>query len=392
MGDFVSIQQFPGGDEQGYQIGDDGKPVFGGIKKGGKFKPANNALSPELRSRISQMIANGEDPLGGAGEAGGGEAGGMPFTATTITDLPEWLKPFALNFINSYSDLVMPGGHLKPYPNSLDQTIAGLTPEQQQALGMFPGLTQRTESLSRAGARNIFDTVQGKYLDPTSNPWLRKTYEAAAEPVIASYKYSTAPSTMAAAQRAGQMGGSAYTELEALDRYNLGRNLDELATSIYGQNYSQERGRQIQAQQLLPGAISNLYQPANRMLGVGSFLQGQNQDVMDVNFANALRQEEYPFSLLSGLGAALGQAGGGTGTSTSTSTIPPGLLNAGGGSENGLIGSLLAGGIAPGALQGLGGLLQGGGGGGFDIGSLLGGLGGGGGFNPFNPFGGMFSK
>lgn len=254
------------------------------------------------------------------------DTGVTNITSTSSTALPDWLKPYALQFLKAYSGLAFPGGDLAQMPAGMNQTVAPMRPNQQLGLNMMQWATAPAQDLANAGVDQLRGTLAGDYLHPETNPYLKATYEAAAEPMTAAYQYATAPGTMAAAQRSGQMGGSAYTELAALDRYNLGRNLSELATDIYGGNYERERARQSGAQAFIPQSMASLYSPASNLLGVGAYRQEQGQLQRDVNFANALRRAEYPFAVLSGFGGALGQAGQGTGSSTSTYALPNSLL------------------------------------------------------------------
>lgn len=248
-------------------------------------------------------------------------------TSSTVTDLPPWLKPYAQQFIKAYQGLVFnKDGSVKQMPASLNQQVAPFTPYQNQALGMYGQGTPFAQQLAGGAARSLQDTLSGAYLNPQTNPYLDATYQAAAKPVVENYQFATAPGNMAAAQRAGQMGGSAYNEQNILNQYGLGSNLSDLAANIYGQNYQQERARQAGAQAFAPGTTQNLYAPAQNLLGAGAYQQGQQQNVLNTNFANALRGVEFPFALLGGFGGALGQAGQGTGTSSSTSTFPNAFL------------------------------------------------------------------
>jgi hypothetical protein len=248
-------------------------------------------------------------------------------SSSTSTQLPDWVLPYAQHYLGAYSGLVFnPDGSVRSMPDSLNQQVAPFTQDQRTAMGSMEGTTPWAQGLAGTGSAGLAATLGGAYLDPATNPYLRATYQAAADPVTQNYQFATAPSTMAAAQRAGQMGGTAYDESRMLDQYGLGRQLNDLATNIYGGNYQQERSRQSAAQQFLPGTIGAMYQPAETLLGVGAYQQNQTQREYDTQFQNALRAQEFPFALLSGFGSSLGQAAGGSGSSTSTSTFPNSFL------------------------------------------------------------------
>lgn len=88
-------------------------------------------------------------------------------------------------------------------------------------------------------------TMRGDYLSPETNPYLDATYKRAAGAMTDQYRDAVAPQLAAQFARAGSFGGSAHQDTEASSRYNFGRNLEELATGIYGENYGKERDRQL---------------------------------------------------------------------------------------------------------------------------------------------------
>ncbi|KKU98300.1 MAG: hypothetical protein UY28_C0004G0038 [Candidatus Amesbacteria bacterium GW2011_GWB1_48_13] len=227
--------------------------------------------------------------------------GGGGGTTTSTTGLPEWLRPYAEQFIQAYQGEAMPGGVVRPRPETLNQQVAGFTPEQQSAMGGITALTPGYQSVANLGIGQEAATIGGAYLSPETNPWLRKTYEAAAKDVSGTMR--------GAALRGGAFGSSGAQQAE-------GRALDELATKIYGGAYEQERQRMMQGLQLLPPTLSAGYYPQQALMGVGAQKQQQGQTEADVAYQNAVAASEYPFSILSGYGGALGQAGSGAGTST----------------------------------------------------------------------------
>lgn len=103
-----------------------------------------------------------------------------------------------------------------------------------------------------AGAANqqALNTINGGYLGPNSNPYLRANVDAASKAVADNYKYATAPGTDAQFARAGSFGGSAHQQTKNMQQFDLGRNLSDLANTMYGSNYNTERGNQL-------GAIQN---------------------------------------------------------------------------------------------------------------------------------------
>jgi hypothetical protein len=124
------------------------------------------------------------------------------------------------------------------------------------------------------------DTITGKYLDPSTNPWLKSTYDQAARSVSDAYNTTTQPRTDALFNKAGAFGpqNSAYAEQVARNQFGLGQNLSDLANNIYGGNYQQERKNQLAATTAAPdfttASSNSTFAPyqnyANTLKGWGS--------------------------------------------------------------------------------------------------------------------------
>lgn len=250
-------------------------------------------------------------------------------TSQTSTNLPAWLTPYMQKALGSYGQAVYgpgfdpsnPSQEVIDRPQNLDQQVAGFTPDQLAAMDRVRKQTGAAQGLADQGLDQASRTLRGDYLDPASNPYLKGTYDAAAQSVANTYQTATAPGIMAAAQRAGQFGGSAMDESMALSRYDLGENLNHLATDIYGGNYANERNRQIQTSQQLPQTIESTYFPQQELMGIGAQNQEQAQAEIDTRYLNSVSQFEFPFNMLSGLLGAGTVAGGGAGDSrTKTSS------------------------------------------------------------------------
>jgi hypothetical protein len=108
------------------------------------------------------------------------------------------------------------------------------------------------------------------------------------------------------------MGSSGFAAEQGLAQSGLAQGLGTLGANIYEPAWQQgeqmkltgaQSAAQNQLQQLgmIPNQASSLYGPGQQLFGLGQ------------------SQAQYPFSLLSEYGSAIGQAGGGTGTSISTS-------------------------------------------------------------------------
>lgn len=302
-------------------------------------------------------------------------------TTTNIQDLPSWLHPYAENFLSAYSDLSMPGtnqprgggstgagqphmltydewwdasgggsgrgglpaygqymkdfnsGGLAQVPNplssssirqydpSLNQQVAGFSPNQLAAIEQMRATGQDITPLLQNAQQQLGSTLAGDYLSPESNPYLKSAYEQAARGVTDQYRTATAPTLAAMSQRVGGgglPGGSAYQQAGMQQQYGLGRNLSDLATQLYGGNYETERGRQLGAMQMAPGMAQAQYLPAEQLMQAGTLEQEQQQLMYDTLFQNMNRADQYQFNVMNQLATALGASQGGAGSGQSS--------------------------------------------------------------------------
>ena len=196
-----------------------------------------------------------------------------------------------------------------------------------------------------SGAPGFQAIARGDYLQPETNPYLAATYDQAADRVR---------------EQVGQsfgghgFGGTTHQEI-------LGRNLGNLATNLYGQNFQQERarqaaalgqqygaglgqygaerGRQFAATQGAPMYSQAGYQDLDRLAGVGA----TRESLGEAQLADAVQrfnfQQQAPFQNL-----ARFQAGtSGTGQYGDRTTIDPIYRNRAGG--------MLSGGMAGGMMS-----------------------------------------
>lgn len=147
----------------------------------------------KLLSNPSLLGAAGGALLGGMG--GGGKAG----TVQTEEGLPDWLMPYAKPALDQYSSQIQ-NLNTDPY-------------------GIMPSAMKEFKS-----------TIDGQYLDPSTNKYLEDYYKLGAERI----KGSLSPS-FGHMQAFGSHTG--YNEA-------LSRGLGDFATGLYGGNYAKERDRQ----------------------------------------------------------------------------------------------------------------------------------------------------
>ncbi len=282
-------------------------------------------------------------------------AGSPPAQTTTTSKSEQRLPLYAIPYGRELLSRGVAESR-RPYMQYGGQRIANRDPLMKMGLrgiGESVGANQGLFNLGRSTFADLLNPNQedplydqlrsvsaGDYLSPDSNPYLKDTYNTAAQAVTDQYQNAIAPQRAAQAAQAGAFGGSAYSENRFRDQYDLGRNLSELSTDIYGGAYESERNRQLASQQVLadmlaqqeamragvataiPGFAAGEQGMYNTAYQMGSLDRDISQSVLDLQYANWMEQMNYPLSRLDILGSILAQSTGRGGSSTSSVTGP----------------------------------------------------------------------
>ena len=169
--------------------------------------------------------------LGGIGNGVFGTSQGVvPFTNTNAPWAPQ--QPY---YKQAYADAQKTynrGPYAGPY-------IAQQSPYTLQSQQMQAQIAQDPNNLTNQGSHVIGDTISGKYLDPSTNPYFQKAIADALGQAGSAY--------------ASQYGGNAGTNLSNTGYQEaLARGLGATATNAYSNAYQQERQNQLSATQLAP--------------------------------------------------------------------------------------------------------------------------------------------
>lgn len=168
------------------------------------------------------------------------------------------------------------------------------------------------------------DTVSGKYLDPNTNPWLKKTADMAIGDVTRNYTRNVLPNMGSAAISGGAYGGGRQGVMEGLAAGEFGREAGDIATNIYGSNYQQERDRQMQG--------GNLFNQANQleamhlqgMAGAGQQEQQWQQGQLNEDYQRWQQQQAAPWA---GIPELMSVLSGGNFQSTSSTGPNPNYMS-----------------------------------------------------------------
>lgn len=246
-------------------------------------------------------------------KGGGGSSAPTNQTVTQKAEPPEWVKPYSLDYLKRASPLSKQP--YNPYPYS---RVSSLTPEHYAGMQNVVDQATYGDAGVNLARENYGQTMRGDFLNPDTNPYLRSTYDRAAQDVTDQYTYGTAPVQQSQAARAGALGGSADAQVAQMDRWGLGNNLGNLATDIYGGNYAMERGNQMQGMGMASQMNEIGYRDAQALMGVGDINRDYSQAQINQDYEDYLAAQMWPYQQLDVLGNALGVASGGGGTTVTT--------------------------------------------------------------------------
>lgn len=250
--------------------------------------------------------------LGGIG-ALGGLFGSGDDTVTQRQELPDFLKPYAPLYAQMGYNLT--GLPFNPYPF---ETVAPFSADQNAAMDMVRNRSLTGSPVVNAAQQQTLDTINGKFLDPATNPYLQQTFDTAADRVTDAFSRGTAAQTDARFARAGAFGGSAWNEIQGANQQALGDSLSGMAANIFGNNYAQERNRQQQASQFAPNLAAQDYRDAEALLNIGGMQQQQGQNYLTDDFSRFQQAQQYPYQQFQQFGQMFNPALG----SQSTQTMP----------------------------------------------------------------------
>ncbi|WP_434132197.1 Hint domain-containing protein [Sporomusa sphaeroides] len=154
------------------------------------------------------------------------------------------------------------------------QLSVGMSDTQKNAMSGFGNLLN-------TGA--LTDTINGKFLDPNSNPYLSQYYDQAASKVRSTLADNNDYVNSQFNQR-GLYNSSARQEALQKQSDNAADTMADMATNIYGGAYTAERQNQMNAIGQKGGLLSNYF-------GMGTTEQNTNQAALDAQYKEWLRQQ-----------------------------------------------------------------------------------------------------
>ena len=263
------------------------------------------------------------------GGALGGLFGSGDDEVTQRQELPSFLQPYAPLWAQMGYNLSQ--APFNPYPF---ETVAPFTQDQNAAMDMVRQRSLAGSPVVNAAQQQTLNTINGDYLNPSTNPYLQQTFDQAANRVTDAFSRGTAAQTDARFARAGAFGGSAWNEMQGANQQALGDSLAGLGANIFGNNYAQERNRQQQATQFAPNLAAQDYRDAEALLNVGGMQQQQGQNYLSDDANRFAQAQQYPYQQFQTFGQIFNPALGGQSTQTLPGVNP--VAGALGGAMGGL--------------------------------------------------------
>lgn len=193
---------------------------------------------------------------------------------------------------------------LEFYPG---QTVAPFDPATIEAQRMVESRALAGSPLVNAAQAQNLSAIQGNYLSPDANPYLRSTYDAAARAVGENFNRIVLPGIESRFALAGQSGSSQLLGARRGAADALGASLGDLATNIYGGAYESERARQEAASRFAPELAAEDYRNLDALSSVGAQREQQQQRLIDELIARFDFGQNEPNLRLSRFASLLGQ-------------------------------------------------------------------------------------
>lgn len=229
-----------------------------------------------------------------------------PAETTQTKELPVWAQGHAQDLLarsSALSSQQMPvyGGQRSAIMNPYQ--TAGLNMVQKRALNGSPEMA--------AGSQNVTDTLNGTYLS-SGNPYLTAQIDRASQDVTRNYQGAVG-STDATFGRSGAFGGSAWKQAQEGNSRELVQGLGDVATSMRGQDYANERNRQLQAMGMAPVFGNQAYTDAQQLTAAGQTQYAYDQQKLDDQRALWEESAQSPYRqldiLANGIHGAVGSGG-----------------------------------------------------------------------------------
>lgn len=162
------------------------------------------------------------------------------------------LRPQVADTLSAYLAQLAGGQGPNLSAANTSQYVAPLTGQQNQLINQAVSSVQPgSNPLMDAASGMLTNTLNGQYLNPSSNPYLSAAIQAAQLPVTQNFQRVVVPDLLSRFTAAGQQvqgaGSSAFANAAANAANDYTQNIGNIATNMAYGNYAAERGNQLTA-------------------------------------------------------------------------------------------------------------------------------------------------
>jgi len=222
-------------------------------------------------------------------------------TSTQKTEPWKGVQPYL-------TDLLSKGQNVTNSPFNFynGDTIAPFSPEQQMGMSMTTNRALAGSPTLNAANQNLTSTLNGNFMSPDSNPWLKQNVDRVMGDVQGRVNSQFGNSNF---------GSTAHQE-------TLQRGLGEVGAGMYGANYDAERGRQMSGMGMAPGMAAADYMDMEALQGVGAQRQNLANQYLGQAGNTFNQAAQFPYDQLSRYQSVVNSGTGQGGTTTSTAPNP----------------------------------------------------------------------
>jgi len=225
--------------------------------------------------------------MSGGGSGGGGQQSTQQTKSSN--EPPAFIQPFLKAGIQDLTDLYN-GNKQAPsyYPNS---TVAPQSDYTQTAIQNLGNFGQTGGQYIGAGGQMLTDTLNGKYLDPTSSPDYLKAIQASHQPYVDQFTNQILPGITSAFEGSGRTGSGLHQASVDHAVTGLNRTISDADAKAGADYFTNARGQQIQAAGLIPQMTQADLAKINATGEAGDITDAYNQskineDVSRYNYNN----------------------------------------------------------------------------------------------------------
>lgn len=233
--------------------------------------------------------------------------GGGGGTSVTTPSIPDELKPLANLYTQQATKIAQ-----TPYQSYTGQRYADLNGTQDQALQMIQNRAQNGSPVMDQANSTLTSFLQGG----NTNPYLDQMVGKAQQSVANNYNLVTKPQMESSMVNSGSFGNSGLQQMQANQQKQVGQQMSDIATQMYGNAYNTNQANQMQALGMAPTFGNQAYTDAGQLLNAGNTQQNNAQNNLDFGYQQFQDAQNYPYKQLQATGGVVGQNMGSSTTQT----------------------------------------------------------------------------